>query len=164
MMADHDDEMSQILNPETRVDDIIVVDVELFCVHEGVYRTTGHYPCRASIREITGCRYSEGYCVEFEILDEHPLLEDERIGYSIAGAVYEMHNMDLGDDYHVSEHCPALWILYGSGKAKKPRRRTERNLSAYEEALLDPAIAARVLTTGEGTHTRNRFYPAPGVS
>jgi hypothetical protein len=100
--------------------------------------------------------------IEIEFDGEHPLLLNPAINYSMDSAIYELCDMDVGDSYALcvsSQSLQPLFVSEGSKKAAAVHER-KHQLTAYQEALLDPAIAAMVLTTpSEGILTRNKFYP-----
>lgn len=155
-------EMSQILHPSTGPGDEIIVDVVLWRLMPcGGYHESGVYPCVAKIREISGGRMGDGYCIEIEMLAEHPLLTDNRMSTTIEGVLYELENMYIGEGYFlevmVPDLLPSSELSHCDGQ--KRHKRKKRKLSTYEEAVIDPEIAARVLTTPDGIQTRQHFYP-----
>lgn len=150
--------MSQLLHADSQIGDEILVDVQLSCVFQERQRFTGFYTCLAEIRDIGTGHAGIGYCVEVEFLGEHPLLMDPRLTMSIDGVVHEIENIDIGEGYHLVKYCPELGNHFFNEEPLKENI-NKRRYSTEEEALLDPSIAARVLLTGDGIHTRQRFYP-----
>ena len=127
-----------------------------------------------------GCMYSEvynlmatvtavnraydGVTVEFDMDAEHPLLLDERYTESIECCTFEL-DLDIGDDFQIDIpiQSPECIIDRAPHHTKQLRHKDYFSRAVndvYHEAMLDPHVAARVLTTGDGITTRTRFYPS----
>lgn len=145
----------QFLN--TNIYDEDIIEVEITLSHENFMSEPDILMARVMDIHWSGDEAS----VTVKLIHNHFQLEELGVDLSIEDLIIEVYAF-IDDAFIEEVSLPdsfAEGLLYTREKQKKEKKRRTANRQVYEDACIDPQIAAIVCHTGDGIKTRNKFYP-----